>query len=111
MAIEQRIAVERGTDVDEAHQFLSGPDTASLIDAELGGYVWVTYRVSQLDPAFALVEGSGERLTPLPPAGEWGAVLIPDPRGARVELEFREPRGEPALHPTGGAAARRSING
>jgi hydroxymethylpyrimidine pyrophosphatase-like HAD family hydrolase len=37
--------------VDEAHQFLSGRDTPALIDAELGGYVWVTYRVSQLDPA------------------------------------------------------------
>jgi hydroxymethylpyrimidine pyrophosphatase-like HAD family hydrolase len=37
--------------VDEAHQFLSGRDVASLVDAELGGYVWVTYRVSQLDPA------------------------------------------------------------
>ena len=37
--------------VDEAHQFLSEPDTRALIDAELGGYVWVTYRVSQLDRA------------------------------------------------------------
>ena len=37
--------------VDEAHQFLGGGDVASLIDAELGGYVCVTYRVSQLDPA------------------------------------------------------------
>jgi haloacid dehalogenase-like hydrolase/uncharacterized protein DUF87 len=37
--------------VDEAHQFLAGRDTASLVDAELGGHVWVTYRVSQLDRA------------------------------------------------------------
>src|SRR6185295_14675896 len=37
--------------VDEAHLFLAGPDTASLVDAELGGYVWVTYRVSQLNRA------------------------------------------------------------
>jgi len=37
--------------VDEAHQFLSGAETASLVDAELGGYVWVTYRVSQLNRA------------------------------------------------------------
>ena len=35
--------------VDEAQQFLTGPGTAELIDAELGGYVWITYRVSQLD--------------------------------------------------------------
>lgn len=37
--------------VDEAHQFLTGRNTAALIDPELGGYVWVTYRVSQLDRA------------------------------------------------------------
>lgn len=37
--------------VDEAHQFLAGPEVAPLVDAELGGYVCVTYRVSQLDPA------------------------------------------------------------
>jgi hydroxymethylpyrimidine pyrophosphatase-like HAD family hydrolase len=37
--------------VDEAHQFMSGPESAALVDAELGGYVWVTYRVSQLDRA------------------------------------------------------------
>jgi hypothetical protein len=37
--------------VDEAHQFLSRPGAAALVDAELGGYVWVTYRVSQLDRA------------------------------------------------------------
>jgi hydroxymethylpyrimidine pyrophosphatase-like HAD family hydrolase len=35
--------------VDEAHQFLSGHDAESLIDATLGGYISVTYRVSQLD--------------------------------------------------------------
>lgn len=35
--------------VDEAHQFLSGRDAASLLDAALGGYICVTYRVSQLD--------------------------------------------------------------
>lgn len=37
--------------VDEAHQFLSEPDAADMIDAELGGYIWVMYRVSQLDRA------------------------------------------------------------
>ena len=35
--------------VDEAHQFLSGPVVGTLVDAELGGYIWITYRVSQLD--------------------------------------------------------------
>jgi hydroxymethylpyrimidine pyrophosphatase-like HAD family hydrolase len=37
--------------VDEAHQFLAGPETPALIDPELGGYIWVTYRVSQLHPS------------------------------------------------------------
>jgi hydroxymethylpyrimidine pyrophosphatase-like HAD family hydrolase len=37
--------------VDEAHQFMAAPDSAALVDAELGGYMWVTYRVSQLDRA------------------------------------------------------------
>jgi hydroxymethylpyrimidine pyrophosphatase-like HAD family hydrolase len=36
--------------LDEAHQFL-GDDASPLVDAELGGYIWVTYRVSQLPPA------------------------------------------------------------
>jgi hypothetical protein len=37
--------------LDEAHYFLNGPDTASLIDPELAGYILVTYRVSALAPA------------------------------------------------------------
>jgi hypothetical protein len=37
--------------VDEAHQFLAGPHTTALIDPQLGSYIWVTYRVSQLDRA------------------------------------------------------------
>jgi hydroxymethylpyrimidine pyrophosphatase-like HAD family hydrolase len=34
--------------LDEAHYFLAGPDVARLIDLELAGYVFVTYRVSSL---------------------------------------------------------------
>lgn len=37
--------------IDEAHQFLGGREAVSLLDAELGGYVCITYRVSQLNPA------------------------------------------------------------
>ena len=37
--------------LDEAHYFLSGPDSSSLIDPELAGYILVTYRVSGLAPA------------------------------------------------------------
>jgi hypothetical protein len=34
--------------LDEAHHFLAGPDVARLIDLELAGYIFVTYRVSSL---------------------------------------------------------------
>lgn len=37
--------------VDEAHYFLGGPGAVQLIDPELAGYILVTYRVSDLDPA------------------------------------------------------------
>jgi 4-diphosphocytidyl-2-C-methyl-D-erythritol kinase len=36
---------------------------------------------SQLEPAFALVSGAGERVEPLPEPGELGFVLIPDEAG------------------------------
>jgi hydroxymethylpyrimidine pyrophosphatase-like HAD family hydrolase len=35
--------------LDEAHYFLGEPDGATLIDAELAGYILVTYRISALD--------------------------------------------------------------
>lgn len=34
--------------LDEAHYYLGGPDSSRLIDAELAGYILVTYRVSGL---------------------------------------------------------------
>jgi hydroxymethylpyrimidine pyrophosphatase-like HAD family hydrolase len=36
--------------VDEAHYFLSRLDAAELFDRELGGYLLVTYRISDLSP-------------------------------------------------------------
>jgi hydroxymethylpyrimidine pyrophosphatase-like HAD family hydrolase len=36
--------------IDEAHYYLAGPDGSSLVDAELAGYILVTFRVSGLDP-------------------------------------------------------------
>jgi hydroxymethylpyrimidine pyrophosphatase-like HAD family hydrolase len=36
--------------LDEAHYFLGGADVAHLIDLELAGYIFVTYRVSTLPP-------------------------------------------------------------
>jgi hydroxymethylpyrimidine pyrophosphatase-like HAD family hydrolase len=37
--------------LDEAHYFLGGPDVSHLIDPELAGYIFVTYRVSSLPTA------------------------------------------------------------
>jgi 4-diphosphocytidyl-2-C-methyl-D-erythritol kinase len=45
---------------------------------------------SQLDPRLALVEGAGEVLTPLPEAGEWAAVLIPDDDGLSTPEVYAE---------------------
>ncbi len=36
--------------IDEAHYYLSEPEGAHLVDAELAGYILVTYRVSGIDP-------------------------------------------------------------
>jgi hydroxymethylpyrimidine pyrophosphatase-like HAD family hydrolase len=36
--------------LDEAHYYLAEPDGRRLIDAELAGYILVTYRVSGIDP-------------------------------------------------------------
>ncbi len=46
--------------------------------------------LSQLRPAFALVEGSGELVRELPAAGEWAAVLIPDPVGLSTAEVYAE---------------------
>lgn len=34
--------------LDEAHYFLNGPDVSQMVDLELAGYIFVTYRVSSL---------------------------------------------------------------
>jgi 4-diphosphocytidyl-2-C-methyl-D-erythritol kinase len=45
---------------------------------------------SQLRPRFTLVTGAGETLEPLPPAGEWAAVLIPDEAGLATADVYAE---------------------
>jgi hypothetical protein len=37
--------------LDEAHHVLGGPDVSRLVDLELAGYIFVTYRVSSLPAA------------------------------------------------------------
>lgn len=54
------VTLRRGTGLphkillDEAHHFLSGPDSSRLIDPELAGYILVTYRISSLPAAIRL---------------------------------------------------------
>ena len=45
---------------------------------------------SQLDPAFALVGGAGEMVEPLPPPGEFAAVLVPAEEGLRTADVYAE---------------------
>ena len=45
---------------------------------------------SQLDPAFALVGGAGEAVEPLPPPGEFAAVLLPAENGLRTADVYAE---------------------
>jgi len=42
--------------LDEAHHFLAGSASASRVDPELAGYIFVTYRISGLDPAIRATE-------------------------------------------------------
>jgi hypothetical protein len=51
MTLRRRTGLPHKILLDEAHYFLRGPDSSSLIDPELEGYVFVTYRISRLDPA------------------------------------------------------------
>lgn len=53
--------------------------------AELGADV-----PSQLDPAFALVGGAGGAVEPLPPPGEFAAVLLPAEDGLRAADVYAE---------------------
>ena len=45
---------------------------------------------SQVEPAFALVAGAGEKLEPLPPPAEFGAVLVPGETGLRAGEAYAE---------------------
>ncbi len=45
---------------------------------------------SQLDPAFALVGGAGEVVEPLPPPGEFAAVLLPAEEGLSTAEVYAE---------------------
>ncbi len=51
MTLRRRSGLPHKILLDEAHYFLRGPDSAQLIDTELEGYIFVTYRISRLDAA------------------------------------------------------------
>jgi hydroxymethylpyrimidine pyrophosphatase-like HAD family hydrolase len=79
--------------LDEAHYYLSGPDSNGLIDLELAGYILVTYRISALAPSIrtasdAVVMVTREtdphetdtlvRMCPPEPTGDAGARVFRD---------------------------------
>ena len=51
MTLRRRSGLPHKILLDEAHYFLRGPGAATLIDPELEGYIFVTYRISRIDPA------------------------------------------------------------
>jgi hypothetical protein len=50
-AVRRRTGLPHKILLDEAHYFLGGPDSVSLIDPDLAGYILVSYRISAMDPA------------------------------------------------------------
>ncbi len=49
-ALRRRTGLPHKIVLDEAHYYLGPPEGRTLIDAELAGYILVTYRVSGIDP-------------------------------------------------------------
>lgn len=89
--IEKRIPVAAGLGGGSA----DAAAVLRLAAGEVPGLGAIAERIgadvsSQLEPAFALVEGAGERITPLPAAGEWAAVLIPDEAGLSTPEVYAE---------------------
>ena len=68
---------------------------------------------SQIEPEFALVGGAGERITPLPPPGEFAVVLIPDDDGLRAGDVYAEADrlGQRARRRRAGGARRPAARG
>jgi 4-diphosphocytidyl-2-C-methyl-D-erythritol kinase len=89
--IEKRIPVAAGLGGGSADAAallrLAGDDVDGVVElaAQLGADV-----PSQLDPAFALVGGAGELVEPLPPPGEFAAVLLPAEDGLRTADVYAE---------------------
>jgi len=61
------------------------PERLAAIGAGLGADV-----PSQIRPAFALVSGAGERVTPLPDPDPFAVLLLPDPEGLSTPAVYAE---------------------
>jgi hydroxymethylpyrimidine pyrophosphatase-like HAD family hydrolase len=61
--------------LDESHYFLSEEELSRLVDPELGGYIFVTYRVSELPGAVRSADDTVVLVTRETDAGETGALL------------------------------------
>ena len=89
--IEKRIPVAAGLgggSADAAAILRLAEDEVQGVDglaAELGADV-----PSQLHPSFALIAGAGEVVEPLPPPGEFAAVLVPAEEGLRTADVYAE---------------------
>jgi hypothetical protein len=55
-SLRRRTGLPHKIVLDEAHYYLGEPEGARLIDAELAGYILVTYRVSRIAPAIRVAE-------------------------------------------------------
>jgi 4-diphosphocytidyl-2-C-methyl-D-erythritol kinase len=93
IVVEKRIPVAAGlgggsADAAAVLRLARGdlPDAELLrIGARLGADV-----PSQIEPRFALVEGAGEEVTPLPDPEPFAAVLLPDPEGLSTPAVYAE---------------------
>jgi hydroxymethylpyrimidine pyrophosphatase-like HAD family hydrolase len=75
MTLRRRTGLPHKILLDEAHYFLRGPDSSSLIDPELEGYVFVTYRISRLDPAIRRTTDAVVMVTRESDPGEAAAIV------------------------------------
>jgi len=56
-ALRRRTGLPHRIVIDEAHQFLAGPEACGMLDQELEGYTLITYRPELLDPGVRAMMG------------------------------------------------------
>jgi hydroxymethylpyrimidine pyrophosphatase-like HAD family hydrolase len=75
VALRRNIGLPHKILLDEAHYFLNDPDASDLIDLELGGYIFVTYRISSLPHEIRAVDDAVVMVTRENDADEANALL------------------------------------